>query len=536
MKIRAGLTVLAVLCGLGGTAVAADRLTSLRRNLPWIQQISCDEFTADRVARAAAPILWPSPAESNLPIPLPLPGRSAGPVNYSDRLSYYYRVRQVTVPRLGKRPSPLTPAATLPVAATQVRVRYFFYFKGESGEIGHANDLESTELWLLTHTTTDDRGCQMDIFLWKVFGATHGLSWSVNSANLGRSPSIGLSKGWPEPFTCPPSSDTGAVAQACGYVPVILIEEGKHATAPDLNRDGQLTPMIDLNKSQSDAWGIRDALGTNSRVSAAFSTDQSVLRTPRSLVIPSVHTVRVRVAHPKPVEVIPAATAPACGPSGPAYLSDLQRLQIEEQKNRTTPGPATVSPLRDLLGPKGFCGPDEVPVRAGGAKDGSTSRRTEAFKWWAPENPFGRRLSGVNAAFRADRGLGASLVFPLGFSAPFVGGWAVGKVNVPLRPHVSTEAGGMPTSIDLIFMSSATRKLGWYGGGGWEWNRGDDFHVKDEGASAATRHGVAWEIGFKARAVEAKGLLLSGRIGYRFQGVQRVFDQRFVAEVGVGAW
>ncbi len=78
-------------------------------------------------------------------------------------------------------------------------------------------------------------------------------------------------------------------------------------------------------------------------------------------------------------------------------------------------------------------------------------------------------------------------------------------------------------------MSSATHKLGWYGGGGWEWGRARRDFTQQEA-------GLAWELGFKVRTVELKGFLLGGRIGYRFNGTRELRDQRFVAEIGIGAW
>ncbi len=43
-----------------------------------------------------------------------------------------------------------------------------------------------------------------------------------------------------------------------------LVELGKHATAPDVNRDGVFTPGLDENyfKESAKVWGIRDAFGT----------------------------------------------------------------------------------------------------------------------------------------------------------------------------------------------------------------------------------------------------------------------------------
>jgi hypothetical protein len=49
------------------------------------------------------------------------------------------------------------------------------------------------------------------------------------------------------------------------------------------------------------------------------------------------------------------------------------------------------------------------------------------------------------------------------------------------------------------------------------------------------QHGLAWEFGFKIRAVETAGLLWSTQFGYRFSGLSEIQDQRFIFEAGVGA-
>ena len=86
-------------------------------------------------------------------------------------------------------------------------------------------------------------------------------------------------------------------------------------------------------------------------------------------------------------------------------------------------------------------------------------------------------------------------------------------------------------SIELMFMPSATRSVGWYGLGAWEWGREPN---PDQRFSEGH---IAGEIGFKVRTTSIKGLVYpTFRIGYRFHGTQSIVDQRFVAEVGVGVW
>lgn len=44
----------------------------------------------------------------------------------------------------------------------------------------------------------------------------------------------------------------------------IFVEEGKHASCPDVNGDGYYMPGYDVNKNINDAWGVRDVIRTES--------------------------------------------------------------------------------------------------------------------------------------------------------------------------------------------------------------------------------------------------------------------------------
>jgi hypothetical protein len=164
--------------------------------------------------------------------------------------------------------------------------------------------------------------------------------------------------------------------------------------------------------------------------------------------------------------------------------------------------------------------------------------RAPQVLFWQRYNPYAKFADGLNLAYRFDRGIGGSFTVPFAFSPPFLGGWFVPKFNLPFYKDVATimKAGmtdkqSLPKSFDLIYMPSASRKAGWYGGGGWEWDRD-----KDRTDFETTQPGIAWEFGFKMRTMPTAGLLWSARLGYRFNGTSKIRDQRFVAEFGVGAW
>ena len=59
-----------------------------------------------------------------------------------------------------------------------------------------------------------------------------------------------------------------------------IVELGKHATAPDVDRDGQFTPGVDENEYRERAkiWGVRDVIGTINNELIAFDRTMSVTR------------------------------------------------------------------------------------------------------------------------------------------------------------------------------------------------------------------------------------------------------------------
>lgn len=78
----------------------------------------------------------------------------------------------------------------------------------------------------------------------RVDGHAHGLDWYVNSLRVERDTVFPLT---------------------------VLVEEGKHASAPDRNADGVYAPGYDVNIRVNDAWGLRDVLGSSVLFGAGFS-------------------------------------------------------------------------------------------------------------------------------------------------------------------------------------------------------------------------------------------------------------------------
>ncbi len=73
-----------------------------------------------------------------------------------------------------------------------------------------------------------------------------------------------------------------AGARALGLPLFAIVELGKHASAPDIDRDGLFTPGIDENeyRERSKIWGVRDVIGTINNQILAFDTAMSTARRP----------------------------------------------------------------------------------------------------------------------------------------------------------------------------------------------------------------------------------------------------------------
>jgi len=64
----------------------------------------------------------------------------------------------------------------------------------------------------------------------------------------------------------------------------VLVEQGKHATAPDIDHDGLFVPGLDTNvfRDVSKVWGIRDATGVTDSAFRAFETSMAGGRSERT--------------------------------------------------------------------------------------------------------------------------------------------------------------------------------------------------------------------------------------------------------------
>ena len=68
----------------------------------------------------------------------------------------------------------------------------------------------------------------------------------------------------------------------------VMVEQHKHATAPDIDRDRVFTPGIDENeyKERAKVWGVRDVIGTNNNQLMSFDRTMSADRKKEDFLAP----------------------------------------------------------------------------------------------------------------------------------------------------------------------------------------------------------------------------------------------------------
>ncbi len=146
---------------------------------------------------------------------------------------------------------------------------------------------------------------------------------------------------------------------------------------------------------------------------------------------------------PVVLQVLPARDAPVCKEKE-QYLIDLEKFQ--KQRGDHEPKPKLRPSMRDLLDEKEFCGSASA-YSAVKTRNGTISNLNQATAIGNPENPYGRWWTGIGMAYRFDRGGGGSIIIPAALSLPFVGGWMVGKVNLPLDRTFLTGRPRRPSSL-----------------------------------------------------------------------------------------
>lgn len=430
--------------------------------------------SVDDIAALAAPILWFSPDEPLLsaregPVPSPLPCDTP-----SARGVVYYHLHALV---LNGHERVSTPEDDDPRFFEKVRrftLRYFFYYRRDIGFASHEHDLEGAEFEMAIEQ--EPGGCRT-IRIIRVRGFAHGVDWYSNELQL--------------------EGDTR-------FPLTLLVEEGKHATAPDRNADGMYTPGYDVNRRVNDAWGVRDVLGSGYLAGTAYSASMTKPRRPETRMFP-----------------------------------------LDSRLTCQVPGNAPQSPDRGMLGRYELRRARTVGPCGAGSESLTRSRKSSGF--WPGFNvkqyefTFARDLadevSGTkglirNISFRYDNGPGVSVILP---GIDLHQSYIVPKINY---------TGNHTVSFQGLLTASAARLFGPYlamGAGHQQAVRPDP--ERPELAKEEYKWNVVTEAGVKFRfRVTGKARLLT--LGYNFAGVRFGLsaigftrpELRLIVEVGAGVW
>ena len=179
------------------------------------------------IAAITAPVLWFSADEPLLgrghpPIPSahPCDSPASSPVVYYQVTRIVYRGSQRVT-----RPEEDDPAFFDKVE--RFTLTFFFYYPEDAGRSAHVHDLEGTELEIVLDT---DGLCRR-VRVARVEALAHGNRWYSNVLEV--------------------TPDTR-------FPITVLVEQGKHATAPDRDADGRFVRGYDVTERVNDAWGVRN--------------------------------------------------------------------------------------------------------------------------------------------------------------------------------------------------------------------------------------------------------------------------------------
>ena len=529
----------------GTTCIVYDHETECTSVQPvWIGNKKPEEglFSLRRLAEVTAPILWLSPREFLL-----LESRrddAPGRVDVRNGgRTVYYRIRRVRLknpparPQLSRRDDARVQqpqnvwsgeSGALPLDELDyVYITFFFYYPEDRGVGGHPHDLEALEVRVRMRQACRSFVDQQDpprpqpsksdecfaaAQLESVSGSAHGVGWYTNTLQV-------LS-----------TRDT--------VLPLVaLVEENKHATSPDRDGDGTYMPHYDVNRQSNDAWGIRDVAGTGKLGGSTFSAEFSRTRRPFTQVCPPTPSARLIEHH--------AAALAGLAPNGddggclnkPDRAYDLiesrtdavcQRLESLGSSKENSEGR-----LLGFLSAKKFCAPESA-TEVFPPRPGAVATLFEGLRKVSPgpdgQYGFQSVAERFSFAYRYDEGHGVSAIVPVGGEVPFVGGWAIMRVNLIAEtlnhPHRFST-----TSYEAMYAPSASRPFDWYVAVG-----GERLHDAQTGvASWEPVEEIGMRYRFSAERIRFLRFL-GGRVGLRANSMQRPHNVRFVYEFGAGSW
>lgn len=426
----------------------------------------------DSLMAAIAPSFWFTSTQIERPTYLPCDSTRAHP---KDSSVVYWQVDRIDprtrLPYAIPTDDPIATPFTWgdPYPLPHLLVTFYLYYPTETGAGAHPRDLEFVRVWL---SVGDCRGGRCDYLIDRVMTSAHNDVWYYNIVERrSMTPLI-------QPLT-------------------VLVEDGKHAMALDVNRDGRYSPGIDTNVRIADAWGIRDNMGAGFAGGSAYQAWMT-----RSRVVDGRLSVPAGLGRRKPGDSIyylrSAREAvvdwnaggklgePFCGKldgKGPDLGLRLAALDFGAIE------PTTWQALRMQLGT---------------LVDGQVDRE--------PHSLIHPRL-GLSLLVRSGAVLNVDVAW-LGIDIPIVSGWIV--------PYGTFSSRSDGFRYGARYMPSSTKPLDWYVGAG--------VAPFQEDALGGINSLFQAEAGLRVR-VKGVGL----RLGVEAVGVE-ASDLAFYSGIGLTAW
>jgi hypothetical protein len=360
-------------------------------------------------------------------------------------------------------------------------IYYSHFYSNEAGLGGHKYDTEQAQFRVYVNRPKTDSANIFQLIILEVTGKAHALAWYDNI--------------W--------SVDPHAIEVK---LPMhIHVEEGKHASCPDINGDGYYTPGYDVNVRTNDAWGIRDVIRTGTLFASEYHTYYSKVRLPEYKVMPPL---------------------PEDSPLRKKYMRD----GVYSPDN-------AVYQLREFPNPK-LAGRDEHLKHDMESYyiDEKPEMVSEGFiDSWFEDEMYIRSFA---FAFRGGRNeYGISIAFPLllvkNVEAPLIGGWIVNRIY--FQDKFLRDFG-----YSLLYTPSASRFMDPYLSAGFEMDR----EVNAEG-KGITEWKPVMETGLKFRANVSYSPLKflrfispfwGFRIGIKNTGFPLIKNLNYIFEIGAGVW
>ncbi len=464
------------------------------------------EMTVAELAAYAAPIFWFSPDEPSLgdargpeiTVPKPFPFETAAhPVVYFQLTEVVHDARNAKSVYREAGTNRADSVIDMGAGAL-LSLEYYAYYADEAGFSAHRHDVEVAEFRIavalsdgqylsdLNFPACPERHAVMIVT--KVTGKAHGIEWYWNILDV--------------------ASDTR-------FPMTLLVEEGKHAIAPDRNGDGYFTPSFDVNVRVNDAWGVRDIIRSGGLFTAGYQAWMTKVRNPEDRVLPP-------LPDDSPLQVDMAKRRAGYTGGNAVYeLRPLPSAATAAAWDAEQDGESHLEKF--LVGKEMPDGPDLDDI----------STLEEAWSW-VDAGALKRSLS-ISAY--ADGRWGFSWTFPFfigkNMSIPMTGGYVLHRMY--LKGHDLRDFGWT-----LLYANSASRWMDPYLAAGVEW------HDVDSGVGVTERHtDFLFETGLKFRTQVGQSPLKfltfitdfwGVRVGIKNYGFFDIDRLSYVVEIGAGSF